>query len=83
MRSKELYNIPLFGAFQIWYMLSKTLAEDAAWKFAKENGIDLVTINPGWVIGGGYCLLTSPLKVHTTFTSTLLAVVESHQASFL
>ncbi|XP_037494162.1 phenylacetaldehyde reductase isoform X2 [Jatropha curcas] len=34
-----------------WYMLSKTLAEDAAWKFAKENGIDLVTINPGWVFG--------------------------------
>ena len=32
-------------------MLSKTLAEEAAWKFAKENGIDMVTINPGWVIG--------------------------------
>ncbi|XP_034680381.1 cinnamoyl-CoA reductase 1-like [Vitis riparia] len=32
-------------------MLSKTLAKVAAWKFAKENGIDMVTINPGWVIG--------------------------------
>ena len=32
-------------------MLSKTLAEEAAWKFSKENGIDMVTINPGWVIG--------------------------------
>ena len=32
-------------------MLSKTLAEEAAWKFTKENGIDMVTINPGWVIG--------------------------------
>ncbi|THG00752.1 hypothetical protein TEA_025577 [Camellia sinensis var. sinensis] len=30
---------------------SKTLAEEAAWKFAKENGIDLTVINPGWVIG--------------------------------
>ncbi|KAH7543523.1 hypothetical protein FEM48_Zijuj02G0193000 [Ziziphus jujuba var. spinosa] len=30
---------------------SKTLAEDAAWKFAKEKGIDMVTINPAMVIG--------------------------------
>ncbi|KAB1224976.1 Tetraketide alpha-pyrone reductase 1 [Morella rubra] len=36
---------------QRWYTLSKTLAEEAAWKFAKENGIDMVTMNPGWVIG--------------------------------
>ena len=32
-------------------MLSKTLAEEAAWKFSEENEIDMVTINPGWVIG--------------------------------
>uniref|UniRef100_A0A2N9H104 NAD-dependent epimerase/dehydratase domain-containing protein n=1 Tax=Fagus sylvatica TaxID=28930 RepID=A0A2N9H104_FAGSY len=36
---------------QLWYSLSKTLAEAAAWKFAKENAIDMVTINPGFVIG--------------------------------
>jgi nucleoside-diphosphate-sugar epimerase len=34
-----------------WYVLSKTLAEEAAWQFAKENGIDLVTLNPSLVIG--------------------------------
>ncbi|TQD91619.1 hypothetical protein C1H46_022802 [Malus baccata] len=34
-----------------WYFLSKTIAEEAAWKFSKENGIDLVTINPSYVIG--------------------------------
>lgn len=33
------------------YLISKTLAEDAAWTFAKENGIDMVSINPGVVIG--------------------------------
>jgi nucleoside-diphosphate-sugar epimerase len=27
------------------------LAEDAAWQFAKEKGIDLVAINPSKVIG--------------------------------
>ncbi|WOH15200.1 hypothetical protein DCAR_0934737 [Daucus carota subsp. sativus] len=36
---------------KLWYVLSKTLAEDAAWKFAKERGIDMVTINPAMVIG--------------------------------
>nr|POF10571.1 tetraketide alpha-pyrone reductase 1 [Quercus suber] len=36
---------------KLWYSLSKTLAEAAAWKFAKENAIDMVTINPGFVIG--------------------------------
>ncbi|XP_051123430.1 phenylacetaldehyde reductase-like [Andrographis paniculata] len=36
---------------QAWYCLSKTLAEEAAWNFAKSHGIDLVVINPGLVIG--------------------------------
>ncbi|KAA8549771.1 hypothetical protein F0562_001211 [Nyssa sinensis] len=38
-------------ASKMWYVLSKTLAEDAAWKFAKEKGIDMVAINPAMVIG--------------------------------
>ncbi|XP_047325549.1 phenylacetaldehyde reductase-like [Impatiens glandulifera] len=36
---------------KMWYVLSKTLAEDAAWKFVNEKGIDMVTINPAMVIG--------------------------------
>ncbi|KAJ3703868.1 hypothetical protein LUZ61_007573 [Rhynchospora tenuis] len=36
---------------QLWYHLSKTLTEEAAWKFSKENGLDMVVINPGFVIG--------------------------------
>lgn len=36
---------------KLWYVLSKTLAEDSAWKFAKEKGMELVTINPAMVIG--------------------------------
>ncbi|KAM7259206.1 hypothetical protein ACFE04_014947 [Oxalis oulophora] len=36
---------------QLWYPLSKTEAEKAAWKFAKENGLDVVVVNPGTVMG--------------------------------
>ncbi|KAL1545002.1 phenylacetaldehyde reductase-like [Salvia divinorum] len=36
---------------QMWYVLSKTLAEDSAWKFVKEKGIEMVAINPAMVIG--------------------------------
>lgn len=36
---------------QLWYVLSKTLAEEAAWNFVREKGIDMVTINPAMVIG--------------------------------
>ncbi|KAH7679257.1 Cinnamyl-alcohol dehydrogenase protein [Dioscorea alata] len=36
---------------ELWYPLSKTLAEECAWKFSKENGIDMITINPSFVIG--------------------------------
>jgi len=36
---------------KLWYHLSKTMAEESAWKFAKEKGIDIVTINPAMVIG--------------------------------
>jgi len=36
---------------KMWYVLSKTLAEEAAWKFSKEHGINLITINPGMVMG--------------------------------
>ncbi|XP_071910184.1 phenylacetaldehyde reductase-like isoform X2 [Coffea arabica] len=34
-----------------WYILAKTLVEDEAWKFVKENDIDMVAINPAMVIG--------------------------------
>jgi len=31
--------------------MSKTMAEKAAWDYCKENGIDLVTILPSFIIG--------------------------------
>lgn len=41
----------MFGVCQLWYQLGKTLAEEAAWKFSRENKIDMVAINPGTVLG--------------------------------
>lgn len=33
------------------YFVSKTLAEKEAWKFAKEHGMDFITIIPPLVVG--------------------------------
>jgi len=33
------------------YFVSKTLAEKEAWKFAKENNIDFVSVIPPLVVG--------------------------------
>ncbi|XP_057765731.1 tetraketide alpha-pyrone reductase 2 [Salvia miltiorrhiza] len=35
----------------LWYGYAKTVAEKEAWNFAHENGLDLVVVNPSFVIG--------------------------------
>ncbi|XP_068658737.1 phenylacetaldehyde reductase-like [Aristolochia californica] len=44
-------NPEVCKSMKIWYVLSKTLAEAAAWEFAKEKGINMIAINPSMVIG--------------------------------
>lgn len=65
---------------KMWYVLSKTLAEDAAWKFAKEKGLDIVTINPAMVIGP---LLQPTLNTSAEVIANLLNGSETYaNASF-
>ncbi|KAF8776019.1 hypothetical protein HU200_003965 [Digitaria exilis] len=45
------FRLRLMHNVQQWYALSKTLAEEAAWKFSRDNGFEIVTINPAMVIG--------------------------------
>ncbi|KNA10778.1 hypothetical protein SOVF_141130 [Spinacia oleracea] len=42
--------------YNLWYPYAKTLGEKAAWEVAKESGLDLVAVNPSFVVGP---LLTS------------------------
>ncbi|QHO43738.1 tetraketide alpha-pyrone reductase 2 isoform X1 [Arachis hypogaea] len=37
--------------YNLWYAYAKTIAEKEAWKLAKENGMDLVVVNPSFVVG--------------------------------
>ncbi|XP_022729898.1 cinnamoyl-CoA reductase 1 isoform X1 [Durio zibethinus] len=36
---------------ELWYPISKLLAEKAAWEFSKDEGLDVVVVNPGTVMG--------------------------------
>ncbi|KAL6571019.1 hypothetical protein OROGR_000569 [Orobanche gracilis] len=50
----------------LWYAYAKTLAEQEAWKLSKESGINLVVVNPSFVVGP----LLAPQP-----TSTLLLIL--------
>lgn len=49
------------------YFVSKTLAEQEAWKFAKEHNLDLITIIPTLVVGP-YLSSTMPPSLITALS---------------
>lgn len=63
--------------FQLWYAYAKTIAEQEAWKEAEESGIDLVVVNPSFVVGP----LLAPQPTSTL--QIILAIVKGHNLSFL
>ncbi|KAJ1394650.1 hypothetical protein SESBI_34026 [Sesbania bispinosa] len=44
-------SLELCEKLQAWYAMSKTLAERAAWEYCKDNGINLVTVLPTFIVG--------------------------------
>ena len=62
-------------------MVSKTLAEEAAWRFAKDNSVDLVTLNPGFLVGP---LLQPALNITSKVVLALTKGIEDdvHKFSF-
>ncbi|KAH6821341.1 Rossmann-fold superfamily protein [Perilla frutescens var. hirtella] len=47
-----------------WYCFAKTAAEAEAWDYAKSNGLDLLSVCPGIILG--------PMLQHTTNASSLI-----------
>ncbi|XP_066310122.1 phenylacetaldehyde reductase-like isoform X2 [Miscanthus floridulus] len=43
-------DVELLKKLQIWYSVSKTLAERAAWDFAEKEGLQIAVLNPGMVL---------------------------------
>lgn len=57
------------------YFVSKTLAEQAAWKYAEDNGIDLITIIPTLVVGP---FLSTGMPPSLITALSLITGTESH-----
>ncbi|XP_020200981.1 tetraketide alpha-pyrone reductase 2 [Aegilops tauschii subsp. strangulata] len=53
--------------YGLWYAYAKTVAEKEAWRLATEHGLDLVVVNPSFVVG--------PVLGRAAATSTALVVL--------
>ncbi|KAK7275260.1 hypothetical protein RIF29_16370 [Crotalaria pallida] len=62
--------------YNLWYAYAKTLAEREAWKIAKESGMDLVVVNPSFVVGP----LLAPQPTSTLFL--ILSIVKGLKGDY-
>lgn len=61
---------------QLWYAYAKTVAEREVWKVAKERGMDVVVVNPSFVIGP--LLAPHPTSTLLIFLSIVKGSIFSH-----
>ncbi|XP_075635914.1 tetraketide alpha-pyrone reductase 2-like [Castanea sativa] len=62
--------------YNLWYAYAKTLAEKEAWRIAKESGMDLVVVNPSFVVGP----LLTPQPTSTLFM--ILAIIKGTRGEY-
>uniref|UniRef100_A0A2N9G5N6 NAD-dependent epimerase/dehydratase domain-containing protein n=1 Tax=Fagus sylvatica TaxID=28930 RepID=A0A2N9G5N6_FAGSY len=60
----------------LWYAFAKTLSEKEAWRIAKESGMDLVVVNPSYVVGP----LLTPQPTSTL--SLILAIIKGDRGAY-
>ncbi|GMY18352.1 tetraketide alpha-pyrone reductase 2 isoform X2 [Fagus crenata] len=60
----------------LWYAFAKTLCEKEAWRIAKESGMDLVVVNPSYVVGP----LLTPQPTSTL--SLILAIIKGDRGAY-
>ncbi|KAL6186593.1 hypothetical protein ACLB2K_042713 [Fragaria x ananassa] len=62
--------------FNLWYAYAKTTAEKEAWRIAEESGLDLVVVNPSFVVGP----LLAPQPTSTLLT--ILAILKGLRGDY-
>lgn len=63
-------NLDYCQKYNLWYAYAKTIGEKEAWKFAEEEGLNLVVVNPSFVVGP----LLAPEPTSTL--SVLLSIIK-------
>ncbi|XP_073147559.1 tetraketide alpha-pyrone reductase 2-like isoform X1 [Henckelia pumila] len=62
--------------YNMWYAYAKTIAEKEAWKMAEESGIDLVVVNPSFVVGP--LLAPQPTSTLVIILSIVKGLIEEY-----
>jgi len=67
-------------SLQLWYNVSKTLAEKAAWDFAENEGLELVVLNPALVLGPTLTpSITASLQLFLQIMEGQLSALKQHK----